>query len=1488
MSYPKKQPRKAASKPTKCSRGRTGAALAIAVAGLCLLAASFSEPFRASLNAIAQVSPPVQPAPFPQLVIPANAGTKGAWSALGSWPVISVHMVLTPDGRVLSYGSDGTGKQTGFFIYDVWDSALGLGGGHMTLPNGTGTDIFCGSQLVLPTSGSVFLAGGDNWTGTGTTNTANNNSNVFNPTGNTLTRGSNMNRARWYSSSTTLINGETYIQGGSSGTDRPEVRDINGTFRLLSTADTSTLDFMYPRNFVAPDGRVFGFDSAGRMYYVNPSGNGSITMAGQFSASYTGSDASAAMFAPGRILQFGGNSSGAIVIDINGATPTVTPTQSMSTQRRLVTATLLADGKVLATGGSQVWNELTGVNNTAEIWNPATGTWTQGNEGAVARLYHGNALLLPDATVLVSGGGAPGPLNNLNAEIYYPPYLFTAAGTLAPRPAMAGAPQFIDIGKTFRVDLAAGTTVSRVTLVKTGSTTHGFNMEQRFQDLTFSASGTQLAVQAPTRAALAPPGYYILFVIDSAGVPSLGKIVRMGVAGNPNPAVTPTVTNPANQTSVQGSTVNLQLTATDPNGDTLSYAVTGLPAGLSLNTATGLFSGVPTTVGNFNVVVTASDGINVASASFTWTITNGTSLTLAPLPALAPVLAATAVASYTANTSGGINVIYRWDFGDGTPIVTSNQATTAHTFAAPGLYTVTVTANDDRGIPVTRNAVQSVYLPLAAARPTASSALAFEPRTTGNARLWVVNPDNDSVTVFDAVTHARLREINVGAAPRAIAVAPNGLIWVSNRQSATVSVIDPNTFAISNTLALPRASQPYGLAFVPGGTHAFVALGATGQLIKFDASSYAQIGSVNVGANPRHVAINADGSVYVSRFITPPLPGEGTAVVQTMVGAVDYGGEVVVVNSGTLAVTRTIVLKHSDKPDFENQGRGIPNYLGAAAISPDATQAWVPSKQDNIKRGMLRDGAALNFQSTVRAVSSRIALASGAEDYAARIDHDNAGVASAAVFDAKGIYLFVALETSREVAVISAHGRYQLFRFDVGRAPQALALSADGQRLYVSNFMDRSVGVFDLGPLLSSGAINVPALATLSTVTTEKLSATVLKGKQFFYDARDTRLARDRYMSCASCHNDGGSDGRVWDMTGSGEGLRNTIHLRGRAGAQGFQHWSNNFDEIQDFEGQIRTLAGGTGLMSDANFNTGTRSQPLGDPKAGLSADLDALAAYVASLNTFDPSPYRTAGGVLTSAASAGKTLFTSLNCASCHSGTAFTGSGSNTPVNIGTIKPSSGTRLGAALTGIDVPALRDVWATAPYLHDGSAPTLGDAVRAHNGISITDANLANLVAYLQQIGAEESAAPVNAGTGTGLTGQYFNRTTVSGTVRLTRVENIDFAWGTAAPGPNVRSDNFSVRWTGHVEAPATGTYRFQTVSDAGARIWVNGVQLINNWTAHSPTTDTSGIINLVAGTRYTITVEYYETTGSAEIRLRWLTPGNSSYSAVPASQLFPN
>ena len=1409
----------------------------------------------------------------------------GAWDPeVYPWPLIPVHAVVTPDMRIMSYGTTGTGKQTGYFVYDIWDINAGLAGGHLTLDNVTATDIFCGSQLVLPEGGQVFLAGGDNWTGTGTTNTGNNNTNTFDLSTNILSRGNNINRARWYSTSTALLNGEVLIQGGSGGTDRPEVRALDGTFRLLSGADTSTFNFQYPRNFIAPDGRVFGFESGGRMYYVNPSGTGAVTTAGQLAAAYRGSDASAAMFRPGRILQFGGASNGAVVIDITSGSPVVTPTQSMSTQRRLVNSAILPNGKVLATGGSVVYNSLDGVNNSAEIWDPASGTWTQGPAGQRARLYHSMSLLLPDGRVLVGGGGAPGPQTNLNVEIYNPPYLFDDAGGRVEQPRLTSVPAEIDIGETFFVDFENASDVSRVTMVKAGSVTHSFNMEQRFVELTFQRSESRLRVQAPTRAADAPPGFWMLFVLDANGVPSHARIVKINVASNWNPDVAPTLASPGNQSTTIGLPASLQLVASDPNNDALGFGASGLPPGITMDAASGIISGIPTDTGNFDVVVAVSDGLNAATRSFVWTVTDPAPLQVHAPEVHEPVVSGSTI-SFTAGVSNANNARFRWDFDDGSGVTQwSSQPTATHTFAAPGIYYVTVSASDDRGIVVSQTFVQTVHLPLTANRPAASGNILIENRTGTNSRMWIVNQDNDSVSVFNGATNARLAEVAVGSGPRSVAMAPDGRIWVTNKKAATISIVNATTLAVVQTIALPRASQPFGIVFAPTGSAAFVALEATGRVLKLNPSTGATLATLDVGANPRHLSIDSSGTtLYVSHFITPPVPGEGSASVQASAG----GGVVLQINAANLTLVRTIRLSHSDLPDFENQGRGLPNYLGAAVISPDGSQAWVPSKQDNIARGMLRDGANLNFQNTVRAISSRIDLATGFEDLAARVDHDNSSVASAVAFDPRGNYLFVALETSREIAVVDAHGKWEIFRVDTGRAPQGLAVSHDGSRLYVSNFMDRSVDVFDLQPLLDTGHPELPLIATLNSIASERLAAQVLKGKQFFYDARDPRLARDQYMSCASCHNDGGEDGRVWDLTGYGEGLRNTIALTGRAAlGHGHLHWSANFDEVQDFEGQIRTLAGGTGLMSDAAFFTQTRSQPLGTSKAGASADLDALAAYVASLSTFAQSPYRTSNGALTSAANTGRTVFQNAGCGSCHGGTRFTNSGAVTLMNVGTLKQSSGLRLEGPLNGIDPPTLRDVWATAPYLHDGSAETLGDAVRAHSNVSLSASDITAVTAYLQQIGNEESSAPMPAANG--LTGRYFANTGLAGTPVLTRNETVNFDWRSGSPGTGVSADNFSVRWTGDVVPSRTGSYRFRTTSDDGVRLWVNGVLVIDNWTLHSATTNTTKSIRLNANTRYSIRMEYFEQGGSAVAKLSWLQPNSWSYQSIPTSQLYGN
>jgi cytochrome c peroxidase len=218
-------------------------------------------------------------------------------------------------------------------------------------------------------------------------------------------------------------------------------------------------------------------------------------------------------------------------------------------------------------------------------------------------------------------------------------------------------------------------------------------------------------------------------------------------------------------------------------------------------------------------------------------------------------------------------------------------------------------------------------------------------------------------------------------------------------------------------------------------------------------------------------------------------------------------------------------------------------------------------------------------------------------------------------------------------------------------------------------------------------------------------------------------MSRTGYLSCASCHLDGEGDNLVWDFTQRGEGLRNTISLEGRAGTgHGPMHWSANFDEVQDFEGDIRYGQGGTGFLPDAVWASGTHRQSLGDPKAGLSPELDRLAAYVSSLSRFGASPHRREGDAAWAASRArGEALFrrADVGCASCHAGERYTDSVFLAPGmpllhDVGTIRASSGMRLGGALTGLDTPTLRGLWRTAPYLHDGSAATLREVLTTRN------------------------------------------------------------------------------------------------------------------------------------------------------------------------------
>ncbi|MEO0615266.1 MAG: putative Ig domain-containing protein [Pseudomonadota bacterium] len=691
-------------------------------------------------------------------------------------------------------------------------------------------------------------------------------------------------------------------------------------------------------------------------------------------------------------------------------------------------------------------------------------------------------------------------------------------------------------------------------------------------------------------------------------------------------------------------------------------------------------------------------------------------------------------AAFEVMANGNGPLLYNWNFGDGSPETGFlSQSQVQHNYTTPGRYVVTVTVLDPAtNEELTQTFVQLIHAPLTSTMAQASGSIAVIDALN---QTWVVNPDNDTVAVIDTATNTLTAEVAVGDQPVALALAPDNFVWVVNRRDASVSRIDPAAQSVIATYALPHASQPYGIVIHEMLGVGYVALEGTSQIARIDLASGNVTDTTFVGGTPRHLSVDpATDQLLVSMFVTPLLPNEATAAPVVESGGVQYGGQVLAMDAVSMQQTGVAVLQHSDRNVSEHSGPGVPNYLGPAVVSPDGTGAWVPSKQDNILAGALRGGQGMTFDQTVRAVTSKIDLVTGAEAFWARIDHDNASVASSAAFGPYGVYLFTTLEGNREVVVSDAYTATELMRFDAGRAPQGVALSADGTRLYVDNFMDRTVSVYDIASLTGSNELDITPLADVTTVQSETLAPNILNGKQLFYDSRDPRLALDSYMSCASCHNNGGQDGRVWDFTGLGEGLRNTITLEGRAAVvHGFLHWSANFDEVQDFEAQIRDFAGGTGLMSDADYFTGTRSQPLGDPKAGLSADLDDMAAYLASLDTFSDSPYRNADGTLSSDGEAGMLLFTDKGCASCHAPPSFTDSNNGNLNDVGTLKPSSGQRLGGPLTGIDTPTLISLWNTAPYLHDGSAVDVSEAIEAHQGISLTASEVFQLSSYLLEL-----------------------------------------------------------------------------------------------------------------------------------------------------------
>ncbi|SFE19188.1 glyoxal oxidase [Nitrosomonas sp. Nm166] len=473
-----------------------------------------------------------------------EAHLKGKFGPLHDWPIIPLAMMLMPDGRVFAYGTDTDGDQGAKLHYVIWNPPAGTGAdAFKVLPNTTNTDIFCAGQALIPETGHALIVGGDAVVNT-ERNYANKNVNIFDPTTDTLIRQTpSMAFKRWYATAVTLPNGEHAVLGGRDNkfldgvTDdtyspTPEVRSINGSWRTLTSAISGIAygelgySWLYPRAWVNRQGKLFILGHNGSMYKLDTTGTGTLTRYTTRAAKgrYT---MPSIMFAPGRILSIRRDRV-AVVVNINGTgEPVVSSAGLLAKDRQHGNATLLADGRVWVNGGSSTGNNLTGAVLESELWDSNTGKWTTTASATTARLYHSSAILLPDGTVLTGGGGSPGR-KQLNGEIYYPPYLFKkdGSGQFAFRPEIVDAPAVIGWNQNLAIE--SDENIVRVTLVRVGAATHSFNNETRFFNLPIPQTGKIVTVKSPATANIAPPGFYLLFVWNAEGVPSVAKTIQIG------------------------------------------------------------------------------------------------------------------------------------------------------------------------------------------------------------------------------------------------------------------------------------------------------------------------------------------------------------------------------------------------------------------------------------------------------------------------------------------------------------------------------------------------------------------------------------------------------------------------------------------------------------------------------------------------------------------------------------------------------------------------------------------------------------------------------------------------------------------------------------------------------------------------------------------------------------------------------------------------
>jgi hypothetical protein len=642
----------------------------------------------------------------------------GQWSVLPyTMPINPIHVGLMRTGKILIVAgsqNDPTVTTSSAAVYDPNTGVINV----QTVP----WDLFCNGLSWMP-DGRALVAGGTlqypvnghGWGGIRTTT-------VFDPATEKFIQVQDMARGRWYPSVVGLADGRMATFGGWL-----EQGGTNNAVEIYTNPDGWSQEYnanftpeLYPWLHLLPDGRIFMSGSNISSSIFDPATNswqtGVATMKYARDRVYGSSvllPLAAADNWRARIMIMGGDNPAtetAEIIDLSQSSPSWRTTNSMSGPRIQMDAVILPTGKVLALGGSAVNLSPSTATLQADLFDPATETWTPAGTMNMPRLYHSVALLLPDGTVWSAGSNPNWGTWENRMEIYKPAYLFNASGGPATRPSITAAPSVIGYGGSFRVSTPNAANIASVALIRNGANTHAFDMDQRMVSLAFTKGTGTLTVTAPPNPNIAPPGYYMLFIVDANGVPSVAPFVQ--VSSNPtNQPPRGTINLPAGDVTISaGQSVSFAGSGTDANGSVTAYRWIfpgGSPATSISATPGSVTFGTP---GTYYVSLTVTDSQGTTDPS--------------PPVRVITVQSATLTASFTspadgATVSGDVNVGMAASGAsgsantftltlDGSPLFsnTTSDSTQTYTWKTKGLvqdgvHTLGLTVRDASGATAT-------------------------------------------------------------------------------------------------------------------------------------------------------------------------------------------------------------------------------------------------------------------------------------------------------------------------------------------------------------------------------------------------------------------------------------------------------------------------------------------------------------------------------------------------------------------------------------------------------------------------------------------------------------------------------------------------------------------------------------------------------------------------------------------------------------------